>query len=109
MPSVERDVIESAMRDADLDEDKLYENYSGRFMYGHKCFGIVGGIEDYGKFLIQLTKVDYDLAWDLAQSVRTDDMGCESIFYFVGYQLADEDKEDEDCLMVVTYPGQDNE
>lgn len=96
MVEIERDLIESAMWAADLDTEKsLYEGYSGRGMYGRKCFGVTGDMEDYSKFLVQLTQTEPDIAWDLAQSVRTDNLGFESIFYFPGYQLTNDNEEDE--------------
>lgn len=92
---LERDMVEEAMRAADIDKDSLYEGYSGRAIYGAKCFGITGSMEDYSKFLVQLTQLDTDIAWDLAQNVRTDSMGYDSIFYFPGYQLDNGGEEDE--------------
>lgn len=97
MVEIDRFTIEDAAWDADLDTEKvLYDGYSGRGMYGRKCFGIVGSMEDYSKFLVRLTQSDPDIAWDLAQSVDSDSMGYESIFYFPGYQLSSEDSEEED-------------
>lgn len=97
MVEIDRSVVEEAAWAADLDTEKaLYDGYSGRGMYGRKCFGVVGSMEDYSKFLVQLTQTDPDLAWDLAQSVASDSLGLDNIFYFPGYQLANEDDEEED-------------
>lgn len=91
MTTVERDDIESAAWAADIDIDSgITWNYSGRFMYGKKCFGIIGSMEDYSKFLVQLTQTQPDLAWELAQAVSTDSMGTSAIFYFPGFQGKEE-------------------
>lgn len=93
---VDVDLIEKAVWDADIDlEEGLYRKYSGRGMYGRTCFGIVGGMSDFAKFICQLTQIDPDLAWDLSQNVSRDSMAFDTIFYFPSYQL-DEETEDGD-------------
>lgn len=88
---VDVDEIESVLWDADIDEESLYREYSGRYMYGSHCFGIVGDAGDYGRFIAHLTKRNEDLALDLALNVTTDNMGRDMIYYFPGFQLAKED------------------
>lgn len=86
-----RATVVDALYDAGLDEDALYEGYSGRGMLGADCFGIVGYVSDVTKFLIRLVAQDdeqgVDLAESLADSMRSDGMGTSTIFYFPGYEV----------------------
>lgn len=91
------DVLE-AMFQAGLDEDCANWAYSGRYMYGKKCFGVVGSINDYSLFLVELATQDdegYDWAAEFAQRVRIDNMASDYIFYFPGIELTVEKSEDE--------------
>lgn len=98
--TIPRSIITDALYDAGLTDDNLHDGYSGRFMYGAKCFGIVGSATDYTKFMIALATAlarddDADLmfGWDmndLADAVRTDDMARDTIFYFPGYTIAED-------------------
>jgi hypothetical protein len=101
MLTVRKFMIMNALDAAELDESALHTNYSGRGMYGDTCFGVVGNVRTYGRFLIALMESDaYDaellaaerleLATELASRVRTDGMGLDTIFYFPGIQLTDE-------------------
>ena len=85
--------ILDALADADIEEEPRW-NYSGRGMYGRECFGIVGTMEDYSNFLLGLTTVFYDQVGDIYEArglvhrftecVSTDSMGYDTIFYFPG-------------------------
>lgn len=66
---------------------KLYEDYSGRFMFGKRCLGVVvkNGYS-YMDFMLRLTKYleennvdDTDLK---LEGVSTDNMGVDTIIYF---------------------------
>ena len=95
MIELPRSAVEDAAWDADLDiEEDLRFDYSGRGMYGAKCFGIVGDDTKFLKFLIKFAEREPDLAWELTDRVATDSMGREAIMYFVGATVVD--KEDED-------------
>lgn len=78
----------------DLDSD-LRRDYSGRFMYGDECFGIVGGPGEFAEFIALIASDEADgcategLAKRLADAVKTDSMGLSTIYYFPGYLLAD--------------------
>jgi len=76
------------MAGLDTDED-LRRDYSGRFMFGEECFGIVGDAGSYGEFMANVAMEDADLAKALAGAVRTDSMGLSTIYYFPGYRMAD--------------------
>lgn len=66
---------------------KLYENYSGRGMFGRKCLGVVVRSEDsFMDFLIELTKYldeqgveDSDL---VLEGVSYDELGMDTVIYF---------------------------
>lgn len=93
-----KSTVLEAVYQAGLDEDSVREEYSGRYMYGRTAFGIVGSIQDYSQFLVELATqhVDgYDLASEFVQRLRMDNMANEYIFYFPGILLVDKDEEDE--------------
>lgn len=92
MQTLDRTQIEDALFTAGLDEDALYEGYSGRAMYGAECFGITGSDSAITKFMIALAADtgESELAMELADSMRTDNMGLDKIAYFPGYTVAEE-------------------
>lgn len=79
-------VMAADMAGIDIDDD-LRRDYSGRGMYGDKCFGIVCGDREYGAFLVELAGDDPELARELADSVKTDSMGTRAIYYWPHYRL----------------------
>ena len=86
------DVLAEACEDADVGPGKaLYLNYSGRFMYGRTCLGFVGGMGDFMHFLLGIERADCGSEWssEMANSVETDNMGRETIFYFPGIIAVD--------------------
>lgn len=87
---MEHYVMEDVLDDAGLDSSNLRASYSGRYMYDEVCFGIVGSAGDYGKFLIAVathSDAGKEDAQDLADSVRTESMGHDTIFYFPGFTI----------------------
>lgn len=99
-------LIERALEEEGLNtEENLHREYSGRFMYGKKCFGIVceREAEVIGFFLalhgiVQDEapdyEVDFDLAFDLKEVMSRDSMGLSSIAYFPGFLVGNEPEED---------------
>lgn len=77
--------------DADPDEG-LYEDYSGRSMYGDTCFGFILDVPDVllGVAIATVLGDDND-AWEMARATRTDNMGRSTIAYFPGWTLEDDD------------------
>lgn len=83
-------------------EDKDYsirENYSGRCMYGSKCFGLVG--KDPVAIGMELASHlahndETQLADRLARDVRQDSMGLDSIIYFPNVEWNEGDAEEVD-------------
>lgn len=90
MTTLDRTLIIDALYDADLNEDDLRENYSGRGMYGAECFGIVGSPGDASRFLIHIGQHDTELAEKLANNQRSDSMGRSGIYYFPSYAIEEE-------------------
>ena len=88
--SILRSVVLDALELAGLDEDALREDYSGRGMYGHECFGVVvKNIPEIARFaaaLGSLTECD-----DLMEDAASDEMGLGLILYFPRYTLSDDD------------------
>src|ERR1044072_6774045 len=92
MAELTRDVLEDVAWDSDIDAEKgIYWNYSGR--YGLRSdFNIVGSFSDAAKFLVQLAQRDAECAeaaWDMAQSMPTDNMAFDTIFSFPGLTVPD--------------------
>lgn len=75
-------------------------DYSGRAMYGSSCFGLV--LQDAGEVasvLVTLSHLEGYDRWDvqeLARSMRTDNMGLSTIFYFPGWTLTGAPEDDDD-------------
>jgi hypothetical protein len=94
----QQDMILEFAEDKDC---RVYEQYSGRCMYGSKCFGLVGdSISNMSmRLVIFLTRNgEEDLAERLYNNVRTDSMGLSSIIYFpnVEWNEGDAEKVDTD-------------
>lgn len=73
--------------ETNTDKYSVYENYSGRFMFGAKCIGIVVRQgHSYMEMIVHLTKfldgkgyIDEEL---LFEGVSIDELGLDSIVYF---------------------------
>lgn len=95
------DTIEAAAFDAGLDPERhVCRSYSGRFMYGRTCFGIVGSISEYTEFMLAIERSDegFEYTNKMAEVVTTDSMGRDMIFYFPGVSiLAEDDEIEEGC------------
>lgn len=91
--NITKENIVKAVTEADLDpEDCIRWDYSGRYMYGQKCFGLVGGESDFGRFMVEMTViVGPDAARQLVDSLCTDSMGRDVIFYFPGVEVVSSD------------------
>ena len=87
------DQVEGALEASGLFDDgaSIYEDYSGRAMYGATCFGIVapGPIGSFWAFLAE--DVGAEAAANLAANQRTDAMGLDTIHYFPGFELVEEE------------------
>jgi hypothetical protein len=81
--------------------DDLRFDYSGRFMFGKSCFGIVGGPGDLMRFATSVAGAAFtgdDEALDLNDFLResspsTDSMGRSTIYYWESLQAVGPDGE----------------
>ena len=101
MTSITRDQMETVIdRTPALSYDSVTNDYSGRGMYGKSCFGIdYDTADDLAVFLMRLYEVlGEDVAIDMAENIRLDNMGLGMIAYFPGYSIDewDEDEGDDD-------------
>ncbi len=102
-------VIQDAMYEAGIDvedrEEVLRVSYSGRYMYGATCLGIVGGPDVLMHFVSDvIPRIDPGFDHDSDAfahaspewyELRWDNMGMDLIFYWPGIQVED-DREAED-------------
>lgn len=93
MRTLDRSQLLDALEAAGLDEQHLYEGYSGRAMYGDECFGIVGSDADYTMFVATVGS-HFDDWGDWLHGVRSDSMGLSTIWYWPGVTV--EKGEDDD-------------
>lgn len=101
--TIARELIETTCDTAAIDRDEITNTYSGRGMYGERCFGVTVAPRAMPRFLVTLgsTLTDLahqrnqpgptELATDLAFAATTDSMGREVIVYFPGWALTDTD------------------
>jgi len=91
------------MRPQEIIENAGYEcrNYSGRGMCGKYCLGVV--VKNMGEFIGNIFYEIADLDWayceemgDLFGSMRTDNMGLDTILYFPGTAYSEEDDEEDE-------------
>ena len=87
--TLDRHEVIDALLDAGLDEEALRDDYSGRGMYGATCFGIVGNIGDFARFIVSFiaNHADDSTDPDWLGNVLTDGMGLDTIFYWPGVQV----------------------
>lgn len=99
MREIPADVLTEAAYNVGLEREDIREfDYNGRY-YAKNCFGIVGGIREYSEFLVEVASLEElgsEYASWLIDTVTTDSMGLNTIFYFPGIQpYTEEDNEDE--------------
>jgi hypothetical protein len=92
---ISKEIILECVFQVGLSEEDVRWDYSGRGMYGDRCFGIVGTLVDYTAFLLELSVLarndaDYwDLAMELSQHVNTDNMAYSTIYYFPSVKVVE--------------------
>lgn len=97
LTNAETEAIYDAVDRAGMDwGEDVRRDYSGRGMFGDECFGFVTGGQVYDFFLelpdaLRRTDARVELARELTQSLRRDDMGLSTIYYFPGYLLGEYD------------------
>ncbi|MCL2000119.1 MAG: hypothetical protein FWG74_01675, partial [Planctomycetes bacterium] len=79
---------------------KPYFHYSGRFMFGSECFGLVGAIIAIQAALLDFRDDHPDTGPAIKKLVkrhRTDQMGLDMIYYFPGVDIEDDGEDDEEA------------
>lgn len=83
---VSREMILAALEQAGLDEEAVYDGYSGRCMYGATCFGIVAQPHDFALFCAAVGASSDD--WEYwINDLREDQLGLSMIWYWPGHTL----------------------
>lgn len=84
-----REMAVKSLEDIGLSDEELYDGYSGRFMFGEKCFGIVcmnaGDIAGFAAALV-INGVE-EVEW--LREGRLDQLGLRMIAYFPGVKLSE--------------------
>lgn len=94
MPQViDRYEFQDAIFNNGLDLE-IYDDYSGRAMYGKECVGVVGDLGDFAMFCAAIGSTVSD--WEWVRHARQDSMGMKSIFYFPGVQIEPKGESDEE-------------
>jgi hypothetical protein len=97
-------IVESAYnRDIDVqsldelvDDDTEHQipwrlSYSGRYMYGSDCVGVIcSGAGAFARFILAVNDADEELAQAMTERLSTDNMGFDTIYYFPGVQAEEE-------------------
>lgn len=109
---ITRSNLRAVAEDAGLEEGQLRWDYSGRFMHGRTCFGLVGLEGDLMWFTVELGRryeravaddadrgdlADADVE-TLVNALRTDQLGRDLIFYFPGVEVVDDETDDRDVV-----------
>ena len=110
------DELKRVFDDLNSEEFSIRNDYSGRYMYGDQCFAITtrsGGLagELFSAILCcvqcrnacisgesEMLTAYVDLLTELSDmfsNMRQDQMGLGSVYYFPGYQLVEEEYEEE--------------
>ena len=82
----------------------VYHKYSGRFMYGATCFGVVGDVDEFvGKMYLLSRNPEFGAVCDefftgLAQKslvMRFDSLCTDTIYYFPDITVEEDEKDEE--------------
>ena len=81
-----------------IGDDEIYHGYVGRGMWGESCFGIIGDLSLFAHFMAALGAVlaeeedgDPYRAMELADAARSDSMGTDTIYYFPGWNIEEDE------------------
>lgn len=99
MKIIHRQLVEDALDRAGVVPDVvIHESYSGRGMYGERCFGVTGSPGMMARFMAELATLEFRAdpsadrakwATELADSLCTDSMGHDTIFYFPDVKISE--------------------
>lgn len=80
-----------AIESCPFDVTGVRMNYSGRFMYGRTCLGIVGDPSDLVLFVQHVVPGIPELEdVDLSSDLRSDNMGLKMIYYWPDIRVIDD-------------------
>ncbi len=86
---ITQEELDRALHLAELDEDDVRRDYSGRGMFGGSCLGFVGSTAQIARSVPSLAIVlggpehdENDRALGIAARAREDSMGLRTIIYF---------------------------
>jgi hypothetical protein len=103
MKTVSRDRVTNVLYEIGLDEEAIRDDYSGRFMYGDTCFGLVLDSEsEFTAFVRAYTKyhedsgVEEDDDGEWLDNVSRDSMGLSGIWYWRSVKLDGVSRDDDD-------------
>jgi hypothetical protein len=86
---VARHVIDTVCDMADLEPDAICAEYSGRGMYGQRCFGVTMAPDEVARFREAVSAVTPHVGLSWADA-SVDSLGMDVIVYFPRWRLADE-------------------
>lgn len=88
---IDRELFIDTLEAAELDEDVLHTDYSGRGMYGATCAALyLDNSADLYVFIAAISaQLDPDVAVALARDVRTDQLGLGIVAYWPELTLPD--------------------
>lgn len=94
--------LANAIREIEAADIRIHEDYSGRGMFGEKCFALScdGSIGVLLSDLLRAVACEgseavEELA-DMFESMRTDSLGLGKIYYFPGWILPESEDEDDE-------------
>lgn len=102
---ITRTLLTEILADADVDDDAVRHDYSGRGMYGKTCLGLVGGYSTLTAFVAEVGKRQgafdasgdddahpdlFDVLDAIVNGVAVDQLGHDLIFYWPRLIVVDE-------------------
>lgn len=75
------ETFEAAAQSAGVE---VYDDYSGRGMFGARCTGVTGSRAEVQRFYIEVATRDAEMAKALGDRERTDSLGMGMIAYWPG-------------------------
>lgn len=82
-------IIFAVMDFGSICADDFRFQYSGRFMYGQTCLGLVGNLNTLIEFIQWIVPEISELAESDMSNVRSDNMGLDMIYYWPDIHVTD--------------------
>lgn len=84
--TLDRNDYDALVDEAAYHEANIYENYSGRAMYGDVCFGVYGRIT-IGEANEIIKNALPDKFEDIIVAATSDNLGLDTIYYYPGVKF----------------------